>query len=172
MYSFNNTRRCNAFPNYVYLVENRYEEGKPSGSLEVPDRWHGDEKIVLDSESVYGLIVQGDEPIGEGVSIGMTYSQIKNVQGKIMMGYSGLAYTLINGKVWTLHFLLSDDEKKILDEKIRELTEGNGGLYYTTKIDLTELGLDPVCHAAYIYNTDNGLRTGESASEIIESLKQ
>ena len=152
--------RCNAFPNYVYIVDHRYEEGQPEGPLDTYDRWNGDQKLVLDSEEVRELIVQGNEELGEGISVGMTYSQIKDIHSNLMYYSDGFAYTTINGKIWGLYLDLTDDEKKMLDEDFSRLQEESIGTTNLPKLDLTEYGLDPVCKYAHTFNTYNGLREG------------
>jgi RNA polymerase sigma-70 factor (ECF subfamily) len=159
-YTLVNGIRCKAFPNYVYIVDSRSEEGQPSGPLDTYDRWHGDQKIVLDSEEVRELIVQGNESLGEGISVGMTYSQIKEARGKLMFYSDGFAYPWINGKVWGLHFALTEEEKALVDEKFKEIEPEYEGSTDLPVIDLTELGIDPVCDYAHIYNTYNGIKAG------------
>ncbi|SEK75355.1 RNA polymerase sigma factor [Ruminococcus albus] len=161
-YSFNLVYgiRCKAFPNYVYIVDIRNEDGQPDGPLDAIDRWHGDKKIVLDSEEVRELIVQGNEPLGEGISVGMTYSQIKEVNGGLHLYNDGFAYPRINSKIWGLHFALTDEEQTLINEKFDELEAEYEGTTNVPMIDLTELGIDPVCSYAHIFNTYNGVNTG------------
>ena len=134
--------KCNAFPNYIYFVDYRNEEGQPSGPLDAPDRWHGDQKIVLDSEEVRELIVQGNESLGEGISVGMTYSQIKEANGSLHLYNDGFAYPWINGRVWGLHFVLTSEEKALINQKFDEIALENEGSNDIPMIDLTELGID------------------------------
>lgn len=159
-YTLVNGIRCKAFPNYVYIVDSRSEEGQPSGPLETFDRWHGDQKIVLDSEKVQELIVQGNEPLGDGVSVGMRYSQIKEARGKLLFYSDYSANPWINYKVWQLHFDLTDEEKALIEAKFEEIEPEYEGTTKLPVIDLTELGIDPVCDYAHIYNTHNGVRAG------------
>ncbi|MBP5267761.1 MAG: sigma-70 family RNA polymerase sigma factor [Ruminococcus sp.] len=158
-YSFNLVYgiRCKAFPNYVYIVDIRNEDGQPDGPLDAIDRWHGDQKIVLDSEEVRELIVQGNEPLGEGISVGMTYSQIKEANGSLHLYNDGFAYPWINGKVWGLHFALTEEEKALINQKFDEIELEIDVTTDIPMIDLTELGIDPVCDYAHIYNTYNGV---------------
>ncbi|SFB89493.1 RNA polymerase sigma factor [Ruminococcus albus] len=157
-YTLVNGIRCKAFPNYVYIVDGRSEDGQPSGPLDTYDRWHGDQKIVLDGEEIRELIVQGNEPLGEGISVGMTYSQIKDANGSLHFYNDGFAYPWINYRVWQLHFALTDEEKALIDQKLDEIELENEGTTDIPMIDLTELGIDPVCDYAHIYNTYNGVK--------------
>jgi RNA polymerase sigma-70 factor (ECF subfamily) len=161
-YSFNLVYgiRCKAFPNYVYIVDIRNEDGQPDGPLDAIDRWRGDQKIVLDSEEVRELIVKGNEPLGEGISVGMTYSQIKEVNGGLHLYNDGFAYPRINSKIWGLHFALTDEEQALINEKFDEIEAEYEGTTNVPMIDLTELGIDPVCSYAHIFNTYNGVSKG------------
>ncbi|ADU21381.1 RNA polymerase sigma factor [Ruminococcus albus] len=160
--------KCNAFPNYIYFVDYRNEEGQPSGPLDAPDRWHGDQKVVLDSEEVRELIVQGNESLGEGISVGMTYSQIKEANGSLHLYNDRFAHPWINGKVWGLHFVLTAEEKALINQKFDEIALENEGSNDIPMIDLTELGIDPVCDYAYIYNTYNGVRVSSAGTIFVD----
>lgn len=160
--------KCNAFPNYIYFVDYRNEEGQPSGPLDAPDRWHGDQKVVLDSEEVRELIVQGNEPLGEGISVGMTYSQIKEANGSLHLYNDGFAYPWINGRVWGLHFVLTSEEKALINQKFDEIALENEGSTDIPMIDLTELGIDPVCDYAHIYNTYNGVKVSSAGTIFVD----
>ena len=137
--------KCRAFPNYIYFVDYRNEEGQPSGPLDAPDRWHGDQKVVLDSEEVRELVVQGNESLGEGISVGMTYS-----------------------RVWGLHFVLTAEEKALINQKFDEIALENEGTTDIPMIDLTELGIDPVCDYAHIYNTYNGVKVSSAGTIFVD----
>ena len=160
--------KCRAFPNYIYFVDYRNEEGQPSGPLDAPDRWHGDQKVVLDSEEVRELIVQGNESLGEGISVGMTYSQIKEANGSLHLYNDGFAYPWINGKVWGLHFVLTAEEKALINQKFDEIALENEGTTDIPMIDLTELGIDPVCDYAHIYNTYNGVKVSSAGTIFVD----
>ncbi|WP_294483543.1 sigma-70 family RNA polymerase sigma factor [uncultured Ruminococcus sp.] len=160
--------KCRAFPNYIYFVDYRNEEGQPSGPLDAPDRWHGDQKVVLDSEEVRELIVQGNEPLGEGISVGMTYSQIKEANGSLHLYNDGFAYPWINGRVWGLHFVLTSEEKALINQKFDEIALENEGSTDIPMIDLTELGIDPVCDYAHIYNTYNGVKVSSAGTIFVD----
>ena len=160
--------KCRAFPNYIYFVDYRNEEGQPSGPLDAPDRWHGDQKVVLDSEEVRELIVQGNESLGEGISVGMTYSQIKEANGSLHLYNDGFAYPRINGKVWGLHFVLTAEEKALINQKFDEIALENDGSNDIPMIDLTELGIDPVCDYAHIYNTYNGVKVSSAGTIFVD----
>ena len=160
--------KCRAFPNYIYFVDYRNEEGQPSGPLDAPDRWHGDQKVVLDSEEVRELIVQGNEPLGEGISVGMTYSQIKEANGSLHLYNDGFAYPWINGRVWGLHFVLTAEEKALINQKFDEIALENEGSTDIPMIDLTELGIDPVCDYAHIYNTYNGVKVSSAGTIFVD----
>ena len=167
-YTLVNGIRCKAFPNYVYIVDSRSEEGQPSGPLDTYDRWHGDQKIVLDSEEVRELIVQGNEPLGEGISVGMTYSQIKEANGSLHLYNDGFAYPWINYRVWQLHFALTEEEKAIINQKFDEIELEIEGTTDIPMIDLTELGIDPVCDYAHIYNTYNGVKISSAGTIFVD----
>lgn len=160
--------KCRAFPNYIYFVDYRNEEGQPSEPLDAPDRWHGDQKIVLDSEEVRELIVQGNESLGEGISVGMTYSQIKEANGSLHLYNDGFAYPWINGRVWGLHFVLTAEEKALINQKFDEIALENEGSTDIPMIDLTELGIDPVCDYAHIYNTYNGVKVSSAGTIFVD----
>ena len=169
-YSFNLVYgiRCKAFPNYVYIVDIRNEDGQPDGPLDAIDRWHGDQKIVLDSEEVRELIVKGNEPLGEGISVGMTYSQIKEANGSLHLYNDGFAYPWINYRVWQLHFALTEEEKAIINQKFDEIELEIDGTTDIPMIDLTELGIDPVCDYAHIYNTYNGVKISSAGTIFVD----
>ena len=160
--------KCRAFPNYIYFVDYRNEEGQPSGPLDAPDRWHGDQKVVLDSEEVRELIVHGNESLGEGISVGMTYSQIKEANGSLHLYNDGFAYPWINGRVWGLHFVLTAEEKALINQKFDEIALENDGSNDIPMIDLTELGIDPVCDYAHIYNTYNGVKVSSAGTIFVD----
>ncbi|WP_024857556.1 RNA polymerase sigma factor [Ruminococcus albus] len=160
--------KCRAFPNYIYFVDYRNEEGQPSEPLDAPDRWHGDQKVVLDSEEVRELIVQGNESLGEGISVGMTYSQIKEANGSLHLYNDGFAYPWINNRVWGLHFVLTAEEKALINQKFDEIALENEGSTDIPMIDLTELGIDPVCDYAHIYNTYNGVKVSSAGTIFVD----
>ncbi|EXM40177.1 hypothetical protein RASY3_07330 [Ruminococcus albus SY3] len=160
--------KCRAFPNYIYFVDYRNEEGQPSGPLDAPDRWHGDQKVVLDSEEVRELIVQGNESLGEGISVGMTYSQIKEANGSLHLYNDGFAYPWINNRVWGLHFVLTAEEKALINQKFDEIELEIEGSNDIPMIDLTELGIDPVCDYAHIYNTYNGVKVSSAGTIFVD----
>ena len=160
--------KCRAFPNYIYFVDYRNEEGQPSGPLDAPDRWHGDQKVVLDSEEVRELVVQGNESLGEGISVGMTYSQIKEANGSLHLYNDGFAYPWINNRVWGLHFVLTAEEKALINQKFDEIALENEGTTDIPMIDLTELGIDPVCDYAHIYNTYNGVKVSSAGTIFVD----
>ena len=166
--------RCAAFPNYVFEVSPRFDKGEPEGKLEkynslLNAEAFGETKMIFDSEEIKNIVLYGDAVIGEGVSVGMTYNEIKEKLGVnpkvcyVNTTMSPSAILEIEGRIWLVHFALTDEQiqdvwQQILDireerkshytyEELDRLTDENDPInFLNVRVDLSDI--NPVCDVA------------------------
>ena len=182
--------RCAAFPNYVFEISPRFAKGEPEGKLETYNGYPnagaaGDTRIIYDSEEISQLALYDGAEVGGGVKVGMTYNEIKEALGvdpkvcQMTTTISPAAIVKIDGRIWLLHFDLTDEQRTavmeqinaILEERTANMTEEEKerlsyadvinypGNPYNIKIDLSNL--DPVCDVAVCELSDGYTDSGK-----------
>ncbi len=146
--------KCAAFPEYVAVVDNLdLIEGEPSGPLEIAGK--GEEtgyKYIL-GDTIVQLDLYEGAYVGNGITVGMTYSQIKEaLGGELYMQLQNdsleyAAWAEVDGRLWGFHFDLTDEQKQILRERLdASVPEGQASWQDPGRADISDI--DPVCDIA------------------------
>lgn len=148
--------KCAAFPNYVFTVAQEYADGKAEGPFDVQPNYEPESHHI----NVYGKkidqvdLLEGAY-IGEGVTVGMTYNEIKEAVGgelKVHINNSSMGYSAdveINGRSWMLHFDLTEEQQNEVRSRIVDATPEENTCLWDTFVDISDM--DPVCDMAVAF---------------------
>lgn len=153
MYGF----KCAAFPNYVFVVQQDAHEGKASGDLQVPEKVRPDEWYIdVSGSKLTQLELSGDAYIGDGVSVGMTYNEIKEALGselEVTIDNSSMLYSAeveIDGRKWLLHFDLTEEQMNEIHNRIYaeipDISNISNTDLWETSVDISDM--NPTCDIA------------------------
>lgn len=149
--------KCAAFPNYVFSVDQRYEDGKPNGPLDVPIRREDvDKHMFLFGNSAEQIELYKDAYVGEGLTVGMTYNEIKELAGgKLGIHVNNSSMRLsstieIDGRSWEIHYDLTDDQYKEIRSRIdAAYPDPETYSFWESTVDISDI--NPVSDIAVYY---------------------
>ena len=150
--------KCAAFPEYVFCVnEATTTDVQPSDDVDYAvysygsDTWH---RVLSDEKEQLNLYTGAY--VGDGITVGMTYNEIKDICGDIYIDSSNDTLNLrapvtIEGRKWYIRFELTDEQEDIVFERLYESVGGKENLTWDNPGHADISDMNPVSDCAVYF---------------------
>ena len=145
--------KCSAFPEYVFCTDTF---GKADAEHNT-ETYNGKEFEI--SNTIDQLNLYTGANVGGGITVGMTYNEIKDIVGDLYIESSNDSLNLrapvtIDGRTWYIRFVLTQEQEDIVWDRLHDSVGGKENFSWQTPGHADISDLNPISDCAVLFCWD------------------